>query len=234
MKKISLFLVCAILLSSCSLSLEQMFLLPVATTTPTSTATITPTELPSFTPTVATLTFTVTPTLVGIKTATPTPEFSATPPPFTPLVFITPNTATPSVQMDGFISIVVSETEFYKKGVCEPTSVNFTAQVANPASAAYVVLFVRFKSKYTGVTSEWTSITMKTLGGGTFTHELFGEDMKSVDGYKNSWVQYQFVTTNSSRREIGRTATFSERLTLLDCVPTPTLEIVPTATVLKP
>ncbi len=232
MKKIIFLLVCSLLLSSCSL--EQIIFPSAPTPLPASTATIVPTDTPSSTPTIATATFTSTPTLVGLKSPTATLEVSPTLLLNTPLALITPNTATPSVQMEGFISINVSETEFYKAGVCEPTSVKFTAQVASPANTAFVVLFVRFKSKVTGADSEWTSITMGTLGGGTFTHELFGANIKSVDGYKNAWVQYQFVATNASAREIGRTAIFSESLTLLDCVPTPTPTIEPTPTVLKP
>jgi hypothetical protein len=137
--------------------------------------------------------------------------------------------------MKGFISIIVSAKEFYKSAGCEPVSVKVSAQVGDPANTAFVVLFVRFKSKQTGATSEWTSITMQTLGAGTFTHDLISEEMKGVGSFKNAWVQYQFVATNSKAREVGRTAIFSEALTLLECEPpTPTPSLIPTPTVLKP
>jgi hypothetical protein len=146
---------------------------------------------------------------------------------------ITPDTMTPSVVITGFVTVFISAEEFYKKG-CEPGSVKFTAQVAKPAEAIFVVLFVRFKSKQTGNTSDWTSIGMQPLGNGTFTHELVPDEMKGLDLYQNAWVQYQLVTTNLDANELGRTAIFSEKLTLLNCSPTATPTVEPTATVLKP
>jgi hypothetical protein len=55
-----------------------------------------------------------------------------------------------------------------------------------------------------------------------------------MDAYRNAWVEYQLVGTNLDAQEMGRTAIFSEKLTLLDCTPTSTPTIRPTATVLKP
>ena len=235
MKKVSVFLICAMLFSSCSMTVEQFFLVPVTTSTPTATFTNTPTDIPSATPTVPTPTYTVTPTLAGQKTATRTPDFTPTIVSETPLFLLTPNTVTPSVEMKGFVSATVSGTAFYKTAECEPVSVKFTAQVGDPINAAFVVLFVRFKSRQTGATSEWTSIAMQSLGAGTFTHDLLPEEMKGVDSFKNAWVQYQFVATNSKTREIGRTAIFSEILTLLECEPpTAAPSLIPTPTALKP
>jgi len=232
MKKVIVFLLCALLLSSCSM--EQIFLIPVSTNTSAPTFTNTPTDIPSATPTIATPTYTDTPTLVGLKTATSTPNFTPTIVSETPFFLITPNTATPSVEMKGFVAVTVSGTDFYKTPACEPISIKFTAQVGKPLEVEFVVLFVRFKSKQTGTTSDWTSIAMQNLGAGTFTHDLLADEMKGAASYKNAWVQYQFVATNSKTREIGRTAIFGERLTLLECEPTPTPSLIPTPTVLKP
>jgi hypothetical protein len=124
--------------------------------------------------------------------------------------------------MEGFVNVFISDPEFFKPGVCEPRTVKITAQVANAAGTAFVVLFVRFKSKQTEATSEWTSITIKPLNPGTFVHDLTPQEMKGVDFFTNAWVQYQFVATDSKSNEIGRTGVFSERLSLLDCRPTPT------------
>lgn len=236
MKKIIVFLLCTILFSSCSITPGQFLSAQPATFSPVPVfVNNTSTEIPSPTLTVPTPTYTVTPTLVGLKTVTRTPNFTPTLVTETPLFLITPNTATPSVQMEGFVSVVVSGTAFYKTAGCEPISVKFTAQAGDPVNVAFVVLFVRFKSKQSGATSEWTSIPTQNLGAGTFTHDLISEEMKGVDAFKNAWIQYQFVATNAKTREIGRTAIFSESLTLLDCEPpTPTPSLIPTPTLLKP
>ena len=232
MKKIYILLLCAVLFSSCSV-------LTVVTPTAAPTMTSSPTNAPTATPITPTLTFTATPPLVGQRTRTPTAsqilDFTPTQVTGTPLLLITPNTPTPTVEMKGFVAVNISGTEFYKTRECQPSSVKFTAQVADPANTAFVVLFVRFKSKQTGTTSEWTSITMQSIGAGTYTYDLISEVMKADDLFENAWVQYQFVATKSNSREIGRTDIFSEKLTLLECgdaTPTPTPTV--TATVLKP
>ncbi|HMX19120.1 MAG TPA: hypothetical protein PKC52_07655 [Anaerolineales bacterium] len=232
MKKFYALSLCTIMLLSCSLNL----LAPSISSTPVPTLTITPTDLPSATPTVPTPTFTPTPPLVGLRTHTLTPTITATStqPTETSIFLATLDTPTPSVEMKGFVSVNVSTKEFFKDAECQPTSVKFVAQVADSAGTAFVVLFVRFKSKQTGTTSEWTSIGMSTIGAGTYTYELKPEEMKGVDSFKNPWVQYQFVATNADANEIGRTGIFSERLSLLECEPTPSPSPSPEPTVLRP
>jgi hypothetical protein len=137
--------------------------------------------------------------------------------------------------MPGFISITASNEVFYKGKVCQPGSTKFTAQVSNAASTAFVVLFVRFKSKLTGSTSEWTSITMQSNAvPGSFSHELFPLEMKALDYFENAWVEYQLVSTDANSNELGRTDIFTERLTLSECVPTPTAIESITPTVMVP
>ena len=218
-------LMLAILLSSCAGNA------PVSA--PVQESTKVP-DTPSNTPVTPTLTFTPTPPLIGFKTWTPTPTITPTQPTATQfdLPTLDLDTPTPPVEMKGFVSVNVSLSEFYKKPECEPSSVKFTAQVANPTNAAFVLLSVRFKSKQTGTTSKWTSITMDKLGIGTFTYDLIADNMIGVDLFENAWVQYQFVSTDSNSNEIGRTGVFSEKLTLLECLPTPTPE--PTQTPLRP
>ena len=114
-----------------------------------------------------------------------------------------------------------------------PVSVKFTAQVSDIGNTAFVLLFVRFKSKQTGATGEWAdSIAMQSIGAGTFVHDLVTTEMKGLKYFVNAWVQYQFVATNSNSDKIGRTDIFSERLTLLECEVTPTAS--PTSTVVNP
>ena len=212
---------------------QELFLIPTLTLSPTQAPSGTPTDIPSPTPTISTSTYTTTPTLVGLKTATFTPEISETPTAFVPFNKVTPDTMTPSVVMTGFVAVFTAATEFYKKG-CDPATVKVTAQSANPTGTSFVVLFVRFKSKLSGKTSEWTSIGMQSIGAGTYIHDLVADEMKGVDAFKNSWVEYQLVATNNNAQEVGRTAIFSEKLTLLECVSTATPTIEATATVLKP
>lgn len=232
MKTKYILLLCAVLLFACTL-------LPAAvpTAVPTFTFTNIPTDAPtaSATPITPTLTFTATPPLAGQRTRTstpPTPDFTPTQATVTPLFLITADTPTPGVDMKGFVAITISEKAFYKGTKCQPASVKFTAQVADPAGTAFVVLFVRFKSKLTGSTSKWTSLAMQSIGAGTYSYDLISDVMKGVDSFENAWVQYQFVATDVNAREIGHTDTFSEKLTLLECEPTPTP--TPTSTALKP
>ena len=228
----------AVLLCSCSF---------VAQASPTVAPTLTssPTVVPTLTPTVPTPTFTDTPTLVALNTKTSTPDFTSTPttlmdtasPTMTALVIV------PTVSTPGFVKISLSATEFYKGKKCLPGSVKFSVQVADPKKTAFVVLFVRFKSKLTGSTSKWTSITMQPLGIiGTFSSEIFPDLMKGVDSFENAWVQYQLVATDADSLEIGHTDIFNDRLTLLECVSTATPTVSPspspfpssTATARKP
>jgi len=239
MKKISILLIYAVLLSACSMT-EFLGLSPAPTTAPTFTMTNVPTDAPTFTPTVPTPTFTTTPTLVGLKTKTSTPDFTPTPLLLTPLGVTLLPSATPislatQVPMPGFLSISVSDEQFYKGKDCLPTSVKFTVQVADPANTAFVLLFVRFKSKQTGTTSEWTdSIAMESIGVGTFAHDLIPSEMKAVDLFENAWVQYQLVATDAHSNKLGKTDIFSEKLSLLECVPTPVPTASITPTVLVP
>lgn len=62
---------------------------------------------------------------------------------------------------------------------------------------------------------------MENQGAGTFTHDLTSLEMIGDTSFFNAWVEYQLVTTQSNTRVIGRTDIFSERLTLLECNPTP-------------
>jgi hypothetical protein len=139
------------------------------------------------------------------------------------------------MEMKGFILVSISEKEFYKgNNQCQPTSIKFTAQVTDPIKATIVDLFVRLGNKRTGATGAWTRITMQSIGAGTFTHDLISDELKSLYFFHDAWVQYQFVASTISSREVGRTAIYKEALTLLDCVPTPTPSLSPTPTVLKP
>lgn len=195
----------------------------IATATPAATSTNTYTPVPTATPVTPTLTFTSTPTLIGLKSPTPTLEFSATPlASGTPLELVTPNTLTPTLQMEGFIAVRASVTEFYKGRQCDPSFVTFSAQVLERDRVGYVLLFVRFRGINSGNTSEWTSIPMNSIGAGTYVYDLYSDAIKNEPFYTTAWVDYQFVATTSDATEIGRTSIFKERLKMLPCTATST------------
>ncbi len=231
-KKINALLIFLFLLSACSFSAPKAK--PQPTKKPTQIPSFTPTA--SITPTLPTPTFTTTPTLVGYKSPTPTPEDTATPTITNTSVFdsVTPFTTTPIVKMEGFVSIKTSSPIFYRTKECDPASVKFTIQTARSANAGFVVLFARFVSKTSGAKSEWTSITMINEGLDVFTHELFPQEMLALDSYIDPWVEFQFVATSKSSKEVGRTGFFEKQLALSACIPTLTPTPLPTPTVLKP
>lgn len=222
MKKITYLLVCAVLSFACSIG--GFSLGSAATPTPSAIPTNTLTPIPTATPITPTLTFTLTPTLVGIKSPTPTledtatPVLSATP----PVVLITPNTATATTQMEGFVSVIASGSEVYKGRKCDPAFVKFTVQVSDQGQTKYVLLFARFRGVTSGNASEWTSISIDTIGAGTYVHDLYPEEIKNEPFYMTAWIEYQFVATTADATEIGRTAIYKERLKLLPCTATPT------------
>lgn len=222
MKKYTILLLTAFLFTGCTLG--PFALVPTSTPEPTLTNTSTP--LPSLTPVLPTQTYTSTPTLIGLKTATPTPAFvDSTETPvltITPLAQITPNTPTAAISLDGFVSVTTSLTEFYKAGECEPSTVRITAQAADITNTAFVLLFVRFKSMAAERTGKWTIIYMDTIGAGTYLHDLSTSEIREDAYFTTSWVEYQIVATTQSGKEIGRTDIFKERLTMLACVPTAT------------
>lgn len=218
MKKIFPLFLSAVLTIACG-----GILAPVPTLTPAPTSTDTSTPLPSPTPVTPTLTFTPTPTLIGIKTPTTVLEPSATVVvSVTPLALLTPNTLTPTLQLDGFVFVNTSLNEFYKSGVCEPSTVRITAQAQDLERTAFVLLFVRFKSMTAERTGKWTIIYMETIGAGTYLHDLSTSEIREDAYFKTSWVEYQIVATTQSGKEIGRTDIFKEKLKMLECIPTAT------------
>lgn len=221
-KKTFVILICAILSLACTVGGFSLNLGP--TPTPSLTPTNTYTPIPTATPVTPTLTFTLTPTLVGIKSPTPTPEDTATPvvSATPPIVFITPNTVTATVQMEGFISVRASVAEFYKGRKCDPSSVKFTAQVLDQNRTAYVLLFVRFRGINSGTPSEWVSFSMDTIGAGTYIRDLYSDEIKNDAFYMTAWIDYQFVATTSNATEIGRTPIFKEKLKMVPCTATST------------
>ena len=214
-------LIAALISFACSVG---QFMPLAATPTPVPTETITHTPLPTSTPITPTLTFTSTPTLIGFKTPTLTLQATEIPTlsSVTPLALITPNTLTPTVQLDGLIFVNASETEIYKGAECEPFMVKITAQVIDRDKVSHVLLFARFKSLTSDRASKWTNIEMGTIGAGTYIHDLTSDQMLEDAFFQTAWIEYQIVLTNTVGREIGRSAIFKEKIKMLECIPTPT------------
>jgi hypothetical protein len=224
MKKIYIFFFTSLMTVSCAL---QMFA-PNATPTPAATSTNTSTPRPTLTPVTPSLTFTSTPTLSGFRTPTSTQESTQTAiaSTFTPFAQFTPSTPTEIFNMQGFVFVNISGPQFYKGRLCQPAFVKITAQ-AGLSNTAHVLLFARFKSLKSETASEWTSIEMETIGGGTYVHDLYTDEMQEDEiFYQDNWVEYQIVATNSAGTEIGRTDIFKEKVKSLVCVP-PTATIKP-------
>jgi hypothetical protein len=192
------------------------------TPTPALTNTNTNTPQPTFTPVTPTLTFTLTPTLIGVRTPTSTPDVTqtATLSSVTPLALIPINTSTEIFNMQGFVFVNVSATEFYKNRECEPAFVKITAQAGLP-DTAYVLLFTRFKSLTAERASRWTKFDMQGIGAGTFVYDVYSDEMLEDAYFQNAWLEYQIVATNVSGKEIGRTDIFKEKVKMSTCVPTP-------------
>ncbi|GMV32299.1 MAG: hypothetical protein DYG85_08455 [Chloroflexi bacterium CFX1] len=231
MKRTFLQFFLGIFLSSCSLG----FIAPEPTQPPSATPTNTATPPPTPTPVLPTLTFTFTPTLIGFKTATFTPEFSATPE-ATQTAFVTvtltaSDTPQPPVKMEGFYYVTISLTEIYKAKGCEPSVVRITAQAANPADVAHVLLFARFKSLKAPRLGKWTKLDMISVGAGTHIYDLSSDHIREDAYFDAAWIEYQIVSTTQTGREIGRTDIFKERLKMLACDPNATpVDVTPTAT----
>jgi hypothetical protein len=188
---------------------------------PTPTGTATP--LSTSTPVSPTPTFTPTPTLVGFIAPTATPEDTATPiASVTPLGMLTPPTPTPTIQMDGFLTISYSTPSFYKGSLCNPSTVSFRVQVADPAEVSEVRFFTRFKSMTAERYGKWTNLGMESFGSGTFLFDLSSDKIFEEQYFTTAWVQYQLVAITSSGKEVGRTEVFTENLTMLECTPAPT------------
>ena len=218
-----------LLIAGCELNLQDF--IPQRGNPPTGTEVLifTATSTPSASATQPTPTFTSTPTLIGEKTKTPTSSVTPSNIPDTPPAPVTPLTATPTTYLDGLVSVRLSANNFYVKG-CDPDSIKLDVQVLDAGHVTYVVLFVRLKSSTSGANGQWTNFTMENLGTGAYTHELKSEEIIGLDQFVDPLVQFQFVTTDSLSRVIGRTGIFNNYLSLntsSSCTATPSGTLTP-------
>lgn len=217
-RKLPLIIFFMLFLPACALGPSLSPATPTATEAPTNipTETNTLTPEPSKTPVLPTKTFTLTPTLIGYKSATPSPLVTETP----DGLGFSPNTMLPPVQMEGFSYVNTSLQEIYKaKRGCEPFVTRVNVQVTKPDQVKYVLLFIRFKSFQTDRESRWTQIKMTNVGGGRFIHDLSSDQMLEDEFFESSWLEYQIVSTLEDGTKLGGTDIFSERLKMLGCRP---------------
>lgn len=216
-KSVLLPLTLGIVLLACSVSDIPGLVQATATPPPSATpipATLTPSP-------VVFPTHTFTPTLVLMSTEVPqTATLASTPTPGdtpTPTATVPTSTATASLaglSGTGFNAANVSSSVFYW-GACQPTTATLTVTVANPAQVTDVVLFTRINDKTTGGLTPWDKgASMTLVGPGVFSRTLNGTHMGVSE---DSWIQYQFVGTDSKGQVVARSPVFHDTLSLSPC-----------------
>ncbi|HUH98151.1 MAG TPA: hypothetical protein VLZ89_12370 [Anaerolineales bacterium] len=224
MKKIALISALGLMLLGCSLS----NLLSPATAPPpaaTNTMYVTPSSSATITATLPTPTFTGTPTLIG-GGFTDTPTLSAADLTQTPAVTESPADTTSTLIISGislatppgvgFTAVRISGNILHWGG-CEPSSITFTAHVADPVNETGVLLFLGLKSPTTG---EYTGLRAGAImngdEAGTFTYTVTVKNITNYQDFPGAWLQYQFVATHEGRR-VGWTQVYLNSITISRC-----------------
>jgi hypothetical protein len=235
MKKIALISSLVFMLLACSVSDISNILSPLFTPTPrplaTNTVYVTPTDTPTITVTLPTPTFTGTPTLTGggfteTPTLISTDVISAT--------VGTPSTAESTTnasissigagnslattpEMVGFTRVQISG-NILRWGGCEPSSITFTADVADPLQVASVTLWIQLKSQSGSESTKWeTGAIMNGDNLGHYTYILTVKNVSHYDEYIGGWLQYQIVAKDASGNDVGRTQPYLNSITLSPC-----------------
>ncbi len=210
-------IVTAILVLACGVSDIPYLIQPTPTLAPMATP-VPPTATPS--PQILP-THTSTPTLIAPNTeipatfpppdtATPADTATNTPVPATG----SPTPAATELVGTGFSAVNVSSSVFYF-GVCQPTTATFTVTVTNAAQIADVVLFTRVENKATGGVSSWDKgVSMTIVGPGVYSRTLNSAHMNVTE---DSWIQYQFVGTDSQGAVVARSIVYHDTLSLSPC-----------------
>jgi hypothetical protein len=216
MRRLYLMMVLAILIQACAgMSAKTPAPIPTAMATYTLINTLAPPSTPSLTPSPTivhiptvdpnqpTVTFVPIPIYIGKNTATP----------LAPLVFPTPTKPGP-----GFLSVLISEKKI-QWGSCKPNKTKILAQVENPEDVYSVIIFVQVKSAIKEDYTPWTNgDTMERHSDGTFSYLLNANTTRGHNHYKNSFVRFQLVATNTMGEEIGRTQIFTNEISLSPCM----------------
>lgn len=223
MKKAIFLSLLALSLLACSTA-DLVMLLVTPTVSPSlpPPPTETPTNTPTITMTQPTPTFTYTPTMIGLK-PTATATVTGTPP-----ATDTPET-TPTSEANiitfpestGFLSALVSEPVIYYGKCSLPKEARIGVRVRDTGRVKFVAFFMRLRSKSSGNATGWDIGTvMQPVSDGLYTLTLDADDLHRPEPYsyyKDAWVEFQLVATNSYGREVARTAKVTEQLSLSPC-----------------
>lgn len=223
MKKALFLSLLALSFLACSTAdLVTLALTPTVSPSPPPPPTMPPTDTPTITMTQPTPTFTYTPTLSGQK-PTATNTVTGTPPP-TDTPEITPTSEGAIIvlpESSGFFSVLISEPVIYYGKCGLPAEARVTVRVTDPGRVKFVAFFMRLRSKSSGNTTGWDIGTvMQSMGNGLYSLTLNADDLHGPEPYsyyKDSWLEFQLVSTNSYSREIGRSQKITDQLSLSPC-----------------
>jgi hypothetical protein len=227
-KKIALICSLGLMLWACSVPDFSNILSPVSAPTPapTNTVYLAPSSTATLTATMPTPTFTGTPTLMG-GGFTDTPTLDSTELAETPSVTGSPmdttsNPIIPGISLGtppgvGFTSVKISGNLLHWGG-CEPSSIIFTAHVADPVNEVAVLLFLRLKSPTTGEMTKWgAGAIMNGDSTGTFTYTVTVNNVIHYADFPGAWLQYQFVALGAHFSHVGYTQPYLSSITVSRC-----------------
>jgi len=227
MKKLILFILLGLIISSCSGGLSNLTNLiasptpppPVDTATPQPTVTLIPTQDFFVVPTATPATFTPTATslipteLLPTITPIPLPTFSQE--------FINDLSGTTFFEQTvGFKRVSLSDTVLYwDQGPCVTRRIKVTVFVDDPTRTDRVFLFLRLRDKKNVLNvGEWSAgAEMIKVKDGSFNYNIETHNLKRYYYYKEAWIEYELVSVNENLEVIGRTKLFDKNLSLIEC-----------------
>jgi len=231
MKKTTTILLFAVFLAGCAgfempdinALLTTPTFTPAPTETPRPTVTLVPTRdlfaISSATP--VTFTPTVTPlvdesarpTLLPTQTLIPLPTFSEQ--------FINDQSRSTFFEENvGFKGILYNAaTLYWGEGACITRSIKFTVFVEDPERTDRVFLFMRLREKQNTLNvGEWNAGSeMIKVDDGSFNYNIEPFHLRRYSGYKNAWIEYEFVAVNERNEILGRTQLYDHNISLAKC-----------------
>jgi hypothetical protein len=109
----------------------------------------------------------------------------------------------------------ISTSTFYD-GTCGPDQVIIQVQVPGD-NVHSVVIFTNLKDQAGGGSTGWDEgSSMNPAGGGWYSRTVSSRSVAEANRFKNAWLLYQFVASDSSNQIIGRSQVYSD-ITLAAC-----------------
>lgn len=176
--------------------------LPGLASRPTPIPLIFPTAIPE----------TITPSAGWGSDSTPTQDLSVV-----DLASITPEaiSTTGTLEPATIEKITFSAEQFYYGGSCAPKDVTFNVKVAQPERVFSVILFVRLRDIKKENQTIWNDgMAMNAQGNGQYVFRVKAVNLPSYKEFDQSWLQYQFVLTNTQGQVIGRSEVFNNKIKL--------------------